>query len=97
MYLDDVFIRSQAKRERFKVLDRFTKIFFYEKRKTAPDKSPFFLILVKFLGHIIEKNTIAPLKLRYDATLKLQPAFDKEKKQQFIGMLSFLSNFVEKM
>ena len=27
MYLDDIFIQSQAKRERFKVLDQITKFF----------------------------------------------------------------------
>ena len=36
--------------------------------KAAPDKSHFFLTRVKFLGHIIERNTTTPLKLsRTDA------------------------------
>ena len=32
--------------------------------KSAPDKSYFVLARVKFLGHIIERNTITPLKSR---------------------------------
>ena len=35
--------------------------------KAAPDKSHFFLTRVKILGHIIEKETITPLKSRDDA------------------------------
>ena len=41
--------------------------------KAAPDKSHFFLIRLKFLGHIIGGNTITPLKYRIDAIFKLQP------------------------
>ena len=44
--------------------------------KAAPDKSHFLLTRVKFLGHIIEKNTITPLKSRIDA---IQPPTNKKK------------------
>ena len=47
--------------------------------KADPDKSHFFLTRVKFLGHIIEKNTITPLKSRIDAIQKLQPPINKKK------------------
>ena len=65
--------------------------------KAAPDKSPFFLTRVKFLGHIIERNTITPLKSRIDAIQKLQPRTNKKKTQEFLGMLNFLSKYVYKM
>ena len=41
--------------------------------KAAPDESHFFLTCVKFVGHIIEIDTITPLKPQIDATQKLQP------------------------
>ena len=59
--------------------------------KAAPDKSNFFLTRVKFLGHIIKKNTITPLKSRTDAIQKFQPPTNKKKTQKFLGMLNFLS------
>ena len=65
--------------------------------KTAPDKSHFFLTRVKFIGHINEKNTITPLKSRIDAIQKLQPPTNKKQIQEFLGMLNFLSKYVNKM
>ena len=35
--------------------------------KAAPEKITFFLTRVKFLGHIIKKNTLTQLKSRIDA------------------------------
>ena len=65
--------------------------------EAAPDKSHFFVTGVKFLGHIIEKNTITPLKSRIDAIQKLQPPTNKKKIQEFLGMLNFLTKYVYKM
>ena len=65
--------------------------------KAAPDKAHFFLTRLKFLGHIIERNTITPLKSRIDAIQKLQPPSNKKKIQEFLGMLNFLSKYVYKM
>ena len=65
--------------------------------EAAPDKSHFFVTRVKFLGHIIEKNTITPLKSRIDAIQKLQPPTNKKKIQEFLGMLNFLIKYVYKM
>ena len=60
--------------------------------KAVPHKSQFFLTRVKFLGHIIEKNTITLLKSRIDAIQKLQPSTNKKKIQEFLGMLNFINN-----
>ena len=68
-----------------------------ENMKAAPDKSHFFLTRVKFLGHIIERNTITPLKSRIDAIQKLQQPTNKKKIQKFLGMLGLLSKYVYKM
>ena len=50
--------------------------------KAAPNKSHFFLTRVKFLGHIIEKDTITPLKSQIEAIQKLQPPINKKKKHE---------------
>ena len=36
-------------------------------KKAAADKSLFFLLRVKFVGHIIERNAITPIKSRIEA------------------------------
>ena len=90
-YLDDVLMHPQTKDEMFTVLEQYHKILQNENLKAAPDKSRFFLTRVKFLGHIIERNTITPLKSRIDAIQKLQPPTNKKKNQEFLGMFNFLS------
>ena len=65
--------------------------------KAAPDKSQYFLTPVKFPGHIIERNTITPLKSRIDPIQKPKPPTKKKKIQEFVGMLIFLSKYVSKM
>ena len=77
-YLDDFFMQSQTKEEIFTVLENYNQILLHKNMKAAPDKSHFFLTRVKFLGHIIEGNTITPLKSRIDAIQKLQLPSKKE-------------------
>ena len=96
-YVDDVFMQSQTKDEMFIILEQYHQILKNENMKAAPDKSHIFLTRVKFLGHIIEKNTITPLKSRIDAIQKFQPPTKKKKIQEILGMLNFLSKYVYKM
>ena len=97
LYLDDVFMQSQTKDEMLIILEQYHQILKNKNMKAAPDKSHFFLTRVKFLGHIIKRNTITPLKSRIHAIQKLQPPTNKKKIQQFLGMLNFLSKYVYKM
>ena len=96
-YLDDIFMQSQTKEEMFTLLEQYHKIFQNENLKAAPEKSHFFLTRVKFLGHNIERETITPLKSCIDAIKKLQPPINKNKIQELLGMLNFLSKYVYKM
>ena len=96
-YLDAVFMQSQTKDEIFAVLEMYHQILQNENMKVAPDKSHCFLTRVKFLGHIIEKNTITPLQSWIDAIQKVQPPSNKKKIQEFFRMFSFLKKYVYKM
>ena len=68
----------------FFVLDKYHQILLEENMKAAPYKSHFFLTCVKFLGHTIEGKTIAPLKSRIDAIIKLQPSSNKKEMQELL-------------
>ena len=81
----------------FTVLEKYHPILQNENMKAAPDKPHFFLTRVKFLGHIMEKDTITPLKSRIIAIQKLQPPTNKNIIQEFLGMLIFLSKYVYKV
>ena len=87
--LNDVFKPSQTKHEMFRNLEQCHQILLKENMKAALDNSHSFLNRVKFLRHIIEGNTITPLKLGTDAILKLQPPSNKNKTQESFGMLNF--------
>ena len=82
-------MQSQTKEEMFTVLENYHQILLHKNMKAAPDKSHFFLTRVKFLGHIIERNTLTSLISRIDATQKLQPPSKKKKMQELLGMLNF--------
>ena len=62
----------QSQKENLKSLRYLINFLLKENMKSAPDISHFFLTLLIIIGHIIEGNTISPLKLRIDAILKLQ-------------------------
>ena len=66
-------MQSETKVEMLIVLEKYRQILQNKNMKTAPDKSNFYLTRVKFLGHIIEKDTLTPLKSQIDAIQKLQP------------------------
>ena len=87
-------MQSQTKDEMFIILEQYHQILKNESLKAAPGKSHFFLTRVKFLGHIIKRNTITPLKSRIHAIQKLQPPTHKKKIQEFLGVLTFLSKYV---
>ena len=76
-------MQTQTKDEMFIILEQYHQLLKNENMKAAPDKSCFFLTRVKFLGHIIESNTITPLKSRIHAIQKLQSPTDKKKIQEF--------------
>ena len=90
-------MQSKTKDEMFISLEKNRQILQNENMKAAPDKSHFFLTRVKFLGHIIEKDTITSLKSQIDAIQKLQPPTNKKKIREFLGMLNFLSKEVYKI
>ena len=73
-YLDDVLMQSQTEDERFIVLGKNHQTLLHESMKAVSDEPHFFLLRVKFHGHIIERNTITPLKSRIDAIRKLPPS-----------------------
>ena len=68
----------------FLVLEKYHQTSLQENMKAAPEKSHFFLTRVKFLGHIIERNTITPLKSCINAIQKLQPLSNKKNYKNFL-------------
>ena len=89
-------MQSQTKDEMFIILEQYHQIL-KKKHQSSSRQITIFLNTRKNLGHIIESNTITPLKSRIHAIQKLQPPINKKKIQEFLGMLNFLSRNVCKM
>ena len=70
---------------------------YFKKTWKQPRINHIFPHRVKFLGHIIEGNTITPLKSRIDAIIKPQPPSNKNKIPEFLGTPNFLCKYVFKM
>ena len=83
---------SRTKNEIYFVLDNYHQTLLTETIKAAPDKSHFFLTRLKFFGHLIEGNTMTPLKTHIDAIIKLQPPSNKKKTKNFLECLTFYVN-----
>ena len=79
-----MFLCNHSKRRNFPCDRKYPQILLHNNIKAVPYKSHFFLTRVTFLGHLIERNTITPLKSRIDATQKLQPPSNKKKIQEFL-------------
>ena len=78
------------KNEMFIVLDKYHQILVKENIKPASGKSHFFVTRVKFLGHIIEGNTIISLKSFIDAIIKKFNLHQiKRKSQNFLECKTF--------
>ena len=83
-------MQSKTKDEMFISLEKNHQILQNENMKAAPDKSHFFLTRVKFLGHIIEKDTITSLKSQIDAIQKPQPPTNKKENSRISWNVKFL-------
>ena len=92
-----MFYAITLKDEMFIALENYHEKLIQENMKAAQDKSHFFLTQVKFLGHIIERNTITPLKYCIDAIQKLQTPSNKKKLPEFLKVLNFLSKCIYKI
>ena len=80
-------MQSQTKNEMFIVLEKYHQILQNENMKAAPDQLHFFL---KFLGLIIEKDTITTLKSQIDAIQKPQPPTNQKENPRISWNVKFL-------
>ena len=60
-YLNDIMLQTQTKKQMFKIIQIFHELLEKSGIKAAPDKSLFFLKKVRFLGHMILEEGLAPL------------------------------------
>ena len=96
-YIDDILIQAENVEQMFIRLDNFHKALRQSKLKAAPDKTFFFLLSVKFLGHVITDNKIKPLLNKIEAIQKMKRPESKKDVMKFLGALNYYSKYFPNM
>ena len=63
-YLDDTIMQAQDETEMFEIIDKYHELLRKSGLKAQPEKTKFFLRKVQFLGHVVGKDGIQPVKKR---------------------------------
>ena len=93
----DILLLVDEKQEMFELIKELHKIVTKENLKTAPEKSFYMLLKVKFLGHEIGNNTIKPIPSKIEAINRISSPKEKKDVMQFLGSLNFYSKFIEQL
>ena len=64
-YIDDTIMQAQDKIEMFEIIDKYHELLRISGLKAQPEKTKFFLRKVKFLGHVVGKDGIQPVKNKF--------------------------------
>ena len=63
-YIDDTITQAQDETEMFEIIDKYHELLRKSGLKAQPEKTKFFLGKVQFLGHVVGKDGIQPVKRR---------------------------------
>ena len=86
-YIDDTIMQSQNKNEVFFIINEYHTLLRKAGLRVAPDKTFFFLMKVKFFGHVISPDGIQPIAKRVKALKNLK---SREYKSDVVKVLSYL-------
>ena len=92
VYTDNILHLADQKRKMFELIKELHKIATKGTLKLAPEKSFYILLKVKFLGHEIGNNTIAPIPSKIEAIKRIPSPKEKKDVMQFLGSVIFIQN-----
>ena len=96
-YIDDTIMQSQNMKEMFTVLNEYHTHLRKAGLKAAPDKTFFFLMKVKFLGHVISPEGIQPIAKRVKDLKDLKTPESKRDVMKVLGCLGFYSCYIKNL
>ena len=97
VYIDDILLLAHTKPHMLNLIEQLHQICQTNNLKIAPEKSFYFLLTVKLLGHEIGNNTIKPISSKIDAIHQLKTPTSKTELMRFIGSMNFYSKFINKL
>ena len=96
-YIDDTIMQSQTINEMFEIIDKYHELLRKAGLKAQPEKTKFFLRKVQFLGHIVGKDGIQPVKKRVTDLKALKSPENKRDVLRVLGCLGFYSMYIKNL
>ena len=96
-YLNDSLFQSQTKGEMFTIIHEYHRLLERGGLESAPDKTYFFLIKVKFLGHVISQDGIQPVAERMQDLKNLKSPECKRDVMKVLECLGFYSCYIKSL
>ena len=88
-YIDDTIMQAQDETEMFEIIDKYHELFRKSGLKAQPEKTKFFLRKVQFLGHVVGKDRIQPVKKQVADLKALKSPENKRDVMRVLGCLGF--------
>ena len=91
VYLDDVLISGSTEQEHLDRLNRILALMAERGVRVAKEKCGFQQCEVSYLGHMIEKNGLHPLKNKVEVIVNAPAPTNTTELKSFLGMCQFCS------
>ena len=89
VYLDDVLISGSSEQEHLDSLNRVLALMAERGFRVAKEKCAFQQCEVSYLGHMIDKNGLHPLKNKVEAIVNAPAPTNTTELKSFLGMCQF--------
>ena len=96
-YIDETIMQAQDKIEMFEIIDKYHELLRISGLKAQPEKTKFFLRKVQFLGHVVGKDGIQPVKKRVADLKALKSPENKRDVMRVLGCLGFYSMYIKNL
>ncbi|CAI6362171.1 unnamed protein product [Macrosiphum euphorbiae] len=94
-YIDDILIFSKSFKQHVQHIEYLLRTMKEEGFRLKMEKCNFAKNSLKYLGHIIEKNSITPLKDNLKAIKEFKEPKNKKNIRQFLGKINFYYKYIE--
>ena len=83
--------------EMFEIIDKYHELLRKSGLKAQPEKTKFFLRKIQFLGHVVGKDGIQPVKKRVADLKALKSPENKRDVMRVLGCLGFYSMYIKNL
>ena len=90
-------MQAQTAEEMYSIIKKYHLLLRKAGLKAQPEKTKFFLRKVQFLGHVVGKDGIQPVKKRVEDLKALKTPENKRDVMRVLGCLGFYSMYIKNL